>query len=90
MDRLAIEDDSRNKVNAENETVTLSDSMQEQLQKGHIFGRLLSEMHRTFTMRTGSSFQLAKEPLTGTNEANWEALIPQLRQYGIQVNESKA
>ena len=54
VDRLSMEDDARNKVNAEAETVSLSDDLSSEILDGHIFQKLLAEMHRTFTMRTGS------------------------------------
>ena len=62
VDRLAMEDDPRNRVNAENETVTLSDSMKNGIEEGQIFAKLLSVMHRTYTARTANSFELATLP----------------------------
>ena len=90
VDRLSIEDDSRNKVNAESETVTLSTELEQGLLDGKIFGKLLSQMHRTFTMRTGQSFQIPQQPLQGSRDANWESLIPSLRNFGVQINENKS
>ena len=76
VDRLAMEDDPRNRVNAENETVTLSDSMKNGIEEGHIFGKLLNVMHRTYTMRTANSFELATLPQECGRDANWDVLIP--------------
>ena len=76
VDRLAMEDDPRNRVNAENETVTLSDPMKNGLEEGQIFAKLLSVMHRTYTMRTANSFELAILPQEGGRDANWEVLLP--------------
>jgi len=50
----------------------------------------MAEMHRTFIMRTGNSFELVKQPLAGSREENWSLLVPQLRQFGIAITESKA
>ena len=58
VDRLAIEDDSRNKVNPETETVSMSEPLSESVRDGTIFAKLMAEMHRTFTMRTGTNFEL--------------------------------
>ena len=52
-----MDDDPRNKVNADNETVTLSDDLLAGIQDGPIFAKLLSEMHRTYTMRTSAKFE---------------------------------
>ena len=76
IDRLAMEDDPRNKVNAENETVTLSEDFKASVEEGHIFSKLLNVMHRTYTMRTANSFELSMQPLDGGRDANWDMLIP--------------
>ena len=59
VDRLSMEDDPRNRVNAENETVTLSEDLKKGIEDGQIFGKLLSVMHRTYVMRTNNSFELS-------------------------------
>ena len=77
VDRLSMEDDPRNRVNAEHETVTLSEELKNTIEDGQIFGKLLSVMHRTYVMRTNNSFELSNQPLLdGQREANWDALIP--------------
>lgn len=76
VDRLSMEDDAKNKVNAEHDTVTLSSELQESIASGTLFDRLLSEMHRTFIMRSGATFELAKQPLGANKDENWALLIP--------------
>ena len=90
VDRLSMEDDPSNRVNPQNETVTLSEDLQSGLQSGHLFNKLLAVMHRTYTMRTNANFELSTQPLTDSARDNWEQLIPQLRQFGISLNEGKA
>ena len=85
-----MEDDSKNRVNAENETVTLSEDLHSSISDGEIIAKLMFEMHRTFLMRTGTNFELVKQPLTGSREDNWNALVPVLRQFGISITENKA
>ena len=41
-------------------------------------------------MRTNANFELSSQPLTDSVRDNWEQLIPQLRQFGVSINESKA
>ena len=93
VDRLSMEDDSRNKVNADADSVTLSSELQGSITDGSLFARLLAEMHRTFIMRTGATFDQLKQPLGGgtdNHEANWDILIPHLRLFGISITETKA
>lgn len=47
-------------------------------------------MHRTYIIRTNNSFELPPQPLLeGQSEANWDVLIPQLANFGVQINEAK-
>lgn len=48
VDRLAIEDDSRNKVNMQKNSVLLSKPFVKKLDNGHYAGRLLNLMRQTF------------------------------------------
>ena len=90
VDRLSMEDDSRNKVNAETETVTLSENLAREITDGQIFGKLLQEMQRTYTMRTGAAIDIPSKQLSEDRESNWEALLPQFRQFGVQLSDTRA
>ena len=56
VDRLEIEDDSRNKVNMTNNSVALSKPFIKRIENGHYVGRLLADMHPTFSKRTEKNF----------------------------------
>ena len=58
VDRLAIEDDTRNKVNMTINQVTLSKPFQRKIENGHYIGRLLAVMHPTFSKRSEKHFNL--------------------------------
>ena len=56
VDRLKIEDDSRNKVNMTKNQVTLSKPFLKKCENGLYLGQLLAEMYATFTNRVDKSF----------------------------------
>jgi hypothetical protein len=45
VDRLQMEDDSRNKVNMTKNTVSLSKHFLKRIENGHYIGRLCNEMY---------------------------------------------
>ena len=49
VDRLGIEDDTRNKVNMTNNNVTLGKPFIKRIENGHYMGRLLADMYTTYT-----------------------------------------
>jgi hypothetical protein len=53
VDRLAIEDDSRNKVNMAKNAVLLSKPFIRRIDNGHYMGRLLHLMQQTYESRVG-------------------------------------
>ena len=61
VDRLQIEDDSRNKVNKTKNSVTLSKDLITKIQTGYFLGLLLKNMYQTFESRTGKTFQIPSQ-----------------------------
>ena len=49
VDRLGIEDGTRNKVNMTNNSVTLGKPFIKKVENGHYVGRLLKDMYPTFS-----------------------------------------
>ena len=58
VDRLKIEDDTRNKVNMAKNTVGLSKPFIKRLENGFYIGQLLQEIHPTYMNRSGKQFEL--------------------------------
>ena len=56
IDRCGMEDDKRNKVNMEAQTVELGKVLIGQLKNGYLYGKLLAEMHSTYIRRTKKVF----------------------------------
>jgi hypothetical protein len=77
LDRLQIEDDTRNKVNKTNNNVVLGKPFTKRVENGHYIGRLLTLMYPTFAQRSGKTFSLPAqlteiEPEAGTySRAIW-------------------
>ena len=58
VDRLDMDDDPRNKVNTETQTVSIGKDMQNSLKNGFLFGKLLQKMQSTYIKRTKKFFNL--------------------------------
>ncbi len=56
VDRLQIEDDTRNKVNKTTNIVTLSKPFQKKIENGFYISRLLNEIYPTFSKRSDKQF----------------------------------
>lgn len=59
VDRLGIEDDTRNKVNMTRNNVVLGRPFIKRLENGHYVGRLLNDMYQTYSQRTDKQFELS-------------------------------
>lgn len=58
VDRLELEDDPRNKVNSDTQTVTLGKQLTSSLRNGFVFSKLLQKMQATYAKRTKKFFHL--------------------------------
>lgn len=84
VDRLQIEDDSRNKVNMTKNIVVLSKPFTKRIENGHYVGRLLHEMSHTYESRTGrqllvpSELQAIDAESPGWNAQQWQLIFDAL------------
>ena len=53
-----MEDDQRNKVSVQTDSVSLSEVLSEQVVSGELITKLLKEMVPTYGMRTGKTIQI--------------------------------
>ena len=99
IDRLGMEDDTRNKVNKDRKVVQLSKNMTASLVNGYLFSKILSEIHPTFIKRTRKNFTLDPGVLemkdnnaVKSRQANWEIISKALPKFGVaslQENKKK-
>lgn len=95
VDRLELDDDPRNKVNSETQTVSLGKEMTNALKNGFLFSRLLQKMQSTYTKRTKRFFHFSQSMLdikdndsAGSRKANWGALVPELKHFAIDLDSA--
>lgn len=95
VDRLNLEDDTKNKVNKVTNFVQLSKNFLKKCENGYYLGRLLKQMYATFSNRTAKSFNV---PLIVTeinpdaasfNAQTWKIIFDVLAQYGCKIEASK-
>ena len=95
VDRLKIEDDSRNKVNMAKNQVALSKNFLKRCENGQYVGRLLTEMYPTFSNRSDKTFTIPPAVTDLTDEAPtynpavWKNLFEVLAQFGCKLEPSK-
>ena len=95
VDRLQMEDDSRNKVNMTKNTVSLSKHFLKRIENGHYIGRLCNEMYQTYTKRSGKTFSIPQEindidPETAVFHApTWAVIFDTLSEFGIALSKQK-
>jgi hypothetical protein len=88
IDRLGMEDDTRNKVNKDRNVVQLSKNMTASLCNGYLFAKLLSEIHPTYIKRSRKNFNLEAALLDmrdniKNRQANWEVIQKVLPKFGV-------
>jgi len=96
IDRLGMEDNQKNKVDNEKNTVVLDKMLTGSIANGYYMAKLIVEMHSTYLKRTRKKFTLdpaisnVKDNLQKkTKEANWFAVARQLSKFGVTLdNES--
>lgn len=95
LDRLEIEDDSRNKVNMTNNSVALSKPFIKRIENGHYVGRLLADMQPTFAKRTEKNFAVPStisdlDPEGAPyNSETWRVIFKSLADYGIELGKKR-
>ncbi len=95
VDRLKIEDDSRNKVNMTKNQVTLSKPFLKKCENGLYLGQLLSEMYSTYSNRVEKQFSVPsavteiniETPVF--NQPVWKNIFDGLAMYGCKVDPAK-
>ena len=82
VDHLSIEDNPNNKVNAQTETVSLSEELHNQIKSGSVVQALLEKIHLTYIKRTEQAFPL--KPISSNNpQERWDGLFAQIEDFGI-------
>ena len=95
VDRLKIEDDSRNKVNMSKNQVTLSKNFLKLCENGAYIGRLLAEMYPTFSNRIEKQFMLPPAvsdigiETPPFNQPVWKNIFEGLSQFGCRIEAAK-
>jgi hypothetical protein len=95
VDRLQIEDDSRNKVNMTKNIVVLSKPFIKRIENGYYVGRLLHEMSQTYEARTGRPLLIPNELQSidaespAWNAQQWQLIFDALEQYQLPLSQKK-
>jgi hypothetical protein len=96
IDRLEKEDDPRNKVDKERNTVTFHKQTASSIKSGYLFSKLLLEMYPTFRKRTKKSFVLeAGVPNIKDNnqlkikQQNWDILTKAMEPFGVKIDDQR-
>lgn len=93
VDRLELEDDPRNKVNSESQTVSIGKVMAGKLRNGFLVSKLLQKMQSTFTKRTKhffhfnqALFEMKDNDSVAVRRANWGLLSQEIKHFSITVD----
>jgi hypothetical protein len=93
IDRLGMEDNPKNQVNKDKNTVSIAKDFANSLSNGYYFGKLIAEMHPTYIKRTRKKFTLdpnissLKDNLQKkTKEYNWHTISRQLEKFGVSLD----
>ena len=83
VDRLSMEDDSRNKVNMSKNTVALSKPYLLNIETGSYIAKLMQDMCHTFESRTGKNLEMSKDLVVdpeakGFFEPKWKTIFATL------------
>jgi hypothetical protein len=95
IDRLKIEDDSRNKVNMTKNQVTLSKPFLKKCENGLYLGQLLTEIYATHSKRVNKQFAIPQSVTEITLETPafsqpvWKHIFEGLAMYGCKIEPSK-
>jgi len=96
IDRLGMEDDTRNKVNKDRKVVQLSKNMTASLVNGYFFSKLLSEIHPTFIKRTRKNFtldpgvtEMKDNNAVKSRQANWDVIQKAVPKFGVMMLNDK-
>lgn len=95
VDRLGIEDDTRNKVNMTKNCVALGKPFIKKVENGYYMGRLLSDMYPTFSKRSDKQFAIPyslqemdpEGPIYNQNQ--WDVLFGVLAKYGCDLGQKR-
>jgi hypothetical protein len=93
IDRLGMEDNPKNQVNKDKNTVSIAKDFANSLSNGYYFGKLIAEMHPTYIKRTRKKFTLdpnissLKDNLQKkAKEYNWHTISRQLEKFGVSLD----
>ena len=95
VDRLKIEDDTKNKVNRTTNSVNLSKVFVKKIENGFFIGKLLNEMYPTYSKRSEKSFTIPTEiselnpKLDEYDRQTWNLLFEVLENYGVELSKKK-
>ena len=85
VDRLNMDDNPSNKVNVQTESVTLCDSLQNEIRSGELIQKLIGQMHVTYIKRTEKPFTL-KTIGAKSDKERWNGLFNQLQSFGVDLD----